>query len=175
MTGGSVTYVRRLEPGKNLRWEITVTSSGNGDVTLTAPATTDCTAAAGICTADGDKFSGLPAFTVSDPASQQSSEDDQDASPPSAPTGLTATVNGDGSITLTWDDPGDDMITGYQILRRRPAEGEATLQVYVADTGSATISYPDTGVTAGTRHGYRIQAIDAAGTGARSSYVNVDP
>ena len=32
VTGGSVTYVRRLEPGKNVRWEITVTPGSSADV-----------------------------------------------------------------------------------------------------------------------------------------------
>ena len=162
VTGGSVTKARRLEAGKNLSWEVTVTPSGNGDVSLSAPATTDCTADGAICTAGGDKFSGLAAFTVGGP-------------PPSAPTGLTATVNADNTITLTWDDPGDSTITGYQILRRRPGEGETTLTVYVADTGSDATTYKDTAVTAGTRHVYRIKAINSAGVGPRSAYVNVDP
>ena len=33
--------------------------------------------------------------------------------PPARPTGLTAT-GGDGSVTLSWDDPGDSSITGYE-------------------------------------------------------------
>ena len=36
---------------------------------------------------------------------------------PDKPTGLSATATHD-AITLTWDDPGDDSITGYVILRR---------------------------------------------------------
>ena len=32
-----------------------------------------------------------------------------------APTGLTASA-GDTQVTLTWNDPGDDDITGYQVL-----------------------------------------------------------
>ena len=198
VTGGSVTYVRRLEAGKNLRWEITVTPSGDGNVVLSSPATTDCNAEGAICTEDGEKFSGLSKFTISGPASQQqSSDDDQngendqndgndegsqddesDETPvslPSAPTGLTATVNSNGSITLTWNNPNDDTITGYQILRRRLAEGEGTLSVYVANTNRADTTYTDTDVTAGTQHVYRIKAINSAGTGPRSSYVNVDP
>ena len=43
--------------------------------------------------------------------------------PPPAPTNLTATVNADGSVTLSWDAPEDDSVTGYQILRRRPPMG----------------------------------------------------
>ena len=44
VTGGSVTYVRRLEPGKNVRWEITVTPGSSADVSIALNATTDCSA-----------------------------------------------------------------------------------------------------------------------------------
>ena len=95
--------------------------------------------------------------------------------PPPAPTNLTAVENGDGSVTLSWEAPADDSITGYRILRRRPSEDENTLLVYVADTGSTATSYTDTDVTAGTQHVYRVKAINAAGAGEQSNYVNVTP
>ena len=95
--------------------------------------------------------------------------------PPPKPTNLTAVVNGDGSVTLTWDAPDDDSITGYQILRRRPSQGEKELLVYVEDTGSAETTYTDKDVTAGIRHVYRVKAINAAGVGQRSNYVRVEP
>ena len=95
--------------------------------------------------------------------------------PPPAPTNLTATVNGDGSVTLNWQAPGDDSITGYRILRRRPSEGENTLLVYVENTGTTAAAWTDTGVTAGTQHVYRVKAINAAGAGEQSNYVNVTP
>ena len=97
------------------------------------------------------------------------------AEPPPAPTNLTATVNSDGSVTLTWEAPDSDSVTGYQILRRRPYEGEKTLLVYVADTGSTATTWTDTNVTAGTQHVYRVKAINDAGAGNQSNYVNVDP
>ena len=56
--GGSVTYVRRLEPGRNIGWKIHVTPNGNGDVTLSLRSTTDCSAQGAICTEDGGKLSG---------------------------------------------------------------------------------------------------------------------
>ena len=43
----------------------------------------------------------------------------QPTEPPDQPSGLSATASHD-SVTLTWDDPGDDSITGYVILRRIP-------------------------------------------------------
>ena len=68
VTGGSVTYVRRLEPGKNVRWEITVTPNSSADVTIALNATTDCSAQGAICTEDGRPLSATLEFTVSGPS-----------------------------------------------------------------------------------------------------------
>ena len=38
--------------------------------------------------------------------------------PPAKPTGLSAAVVSHDTVTLTWDNPQDDAITGYVILRR---------------------------------------------------------
>ena len=95
--------------------------------------------------------------------------------PPPAPTNLTAVVNEDGPVTLTWEAPDDDSVTGYLILRRRPYEGEKTLLVYVADTGTTATTWTDTNVTAGTQHVYRVKAINDAGVGKQSNYANVNP
>ena len=97
------------------------------------------------------------------------------AGPPLAPQNLTAVVNGDGHIVLSWEAPDDDSITGYQILRRRPTEGEDTLLVYVADTQRTAATFTDTDVTAGVQHAYRVKAINAAGAGPVSNFVNVTP
>ena len=65
VTGGEVVKARRLEPGKNVRWEITVRPSGNSDVTVELPATADCTAQGAICTEDGRMLSNSLEVTVS--------------------------------------------------------------------------------------------------------------
>ena len=67
VTGGSVTYVRRLEPGKNVRWEITVTPGTSAAVDISLNATTDCSAPGAICTEDGGKLSGGPLLAVPGP------------------------------------------------------------------------------------------------------------
>ena len=67
VTGGSVENVRRLEPGKNVKWEITVTPDSDADVTLALNATTDCTAQGAICTADGGKLSSQVELTIALP------------------------------------------------------------------------------------------------------------
>ena len=94
---------------------------------------------------------------------------------PPAPTNLTATVNEDGEVVLSWDAPDDDSITGYQILRRRPTEEEDSLLVHVENTGDTTTTYTDTSVTAGVRHVYRVKAINAIGLSDQSNFARVDP
>ena len=67
VTGGSVSKARRLEAGKNVRWEITIQPSSNADVTIVLPITTDCAVQGAICTSDGRKLSNRLEITVSGP------------------------------------------------------------------------------------------------------------
>ena len=67
VTGGSVTYVRRLEPPSNIVWEIHVTPDSDGSLTIVLPVTTDCNATGAICTGDGRKLSNRNGFTVAGP------------------------------------------------------------------------------------------------------------
>ncbi len=92
-----------------------------------------------------------------------------------APTNLTAPTVAHDSVTLSWDDPDDNSITGYHILRRDKVNQLAgTFSTVEANTGSASTSYTDATVSAETRYVYRVQAINSAGTSARSGYVNVE-
>ena len=94
--------------------------------------------------------------------------------PPPAPSGLTTRL-GTRSVTLNWQVPDDDSVTGYQILRRRPQMGEDTFLVYVKNTGSTATTFTDRVVTAGTRHVYRVKAINAAGLSEWSNAARVVP
>ena len=67
VTGGEVVKARRLEPGKNVRWEITVKPNSQADVTIVLPVTTDCAAQGAICKGDGGKLSTRVELTISVP------------------------------------------------------------------------------------------------------------
>ena len=98
----------------------------------------------------------------------------QPTEPPDKPMNLSATATHD-SVTLTWDDPGDDSITGYVILRRIPGvDPEGHFDELVADTGTAATTYTDNTVSAETRYTYRIKAINGAGTSERSRWSHID-
>ena len=67
VTSGDVVKARRLEKGKNVRWEISVRPDGDGTVTIVLPATTDCDADGAVCTDDGRMLSNRLDVTVPGP------------------------------------------------------------------------------------------------------------
>ena len=62
--GGEVDKAQRRTQGSNQYWTITIDPDGNGDVTVTLPATTDCNATGAICDYDSNMLSNSPSFTV---------------------------------------------------------------------------------------------------------------
>ena len=100
-------------------------------------------------------------------------EEEQAAEPPAKPRGLSATATHD-RVVLTWDDPGDDSITGYVILRRIPGvDPEGQFSELVSDTGTAAATYTDDTVSAETRYTYRIKAINEHGVSERSRWLHI--
>ena len=73
-------------------------------------------------------------------------------------------------MTLIWDDPEDDTITGYRILRG-PDSGN--LAVIAEDTGSADTGYVDEDVEAETSYVYAVTALNDGGAGEQSGTVEV--
>ena len=98
----------------------------------------------------------------------------QEGPAPDKPRGLSAT-SAHGQVVLTWNDPGDNSITGYVILRRvRINDQGGDFSVLVADTGTAALTYTDGTVAASTTYTYRIKAINEHGTSERSRWFHID-
>ena len=188
VTGGTVSSVRaHEEDGLEHAWVFFLDPTGTEDIQISLLSGRSCEEG-GICAEDGAMLSAAPApRTIPGPEEEEDGteprkkrhegEPDQQeptGSPP-APQNLTAVVNQDGSVTLVWDAPDDDSVTGYRVLRRRPTMDEDTLLVHVEDTGSTATTYTDSEVTGGVRHVYRVKAINAAGLSERSNHVKVDP
>jgi hypothetical protein len=77
-----------------------------------------------------------------------------DTHPPTAPSGVTATVNGPTQVTVTWSAATDDVgVASYRVMR-------GTTVVAPAVTG---LSFVDTTVTPGSTNTYTVYAVDAAG------------
>ena len=78
-------------------------------------------------------------------------------------------------MTLTWDDPDDDSITGYVVLRRIPGvDPEGQFSELVSNTGTDATTYTDDTVSAETRYTYRIKAINEHGTSERSRWFHIN-
>jgi fibronectin type 3 domain-containing protein len=90
--------------------------------------------------------------TASTPAS--------DTQPPTTPTNLTATASGSTQINLSWTASTDNTAVTAYLLERCQGAGCSTF-TQIASTGSVT--YSDTGLTAGSSYTYRVRATDAAG------------
>ena len=96
---------------------------------------------------------------------------------PNAPTGLTATADGENTINLSWTAPelagaSASAITGYMI-ESSPDGTEDSWTELVANTGNTDVEYEDTGLDPGTTRHYRVSAMNAAGnTGSASDPAN---
>jgi chitodextrinase len=76
-----------------------------------------------------------------------------DTTPPSSPTGLSASASDSSHISLSWGASSDNVgVAGYKIYRGG---------TYVTTTTST--SFTDSGLTASTSFSYQVTAVDAAG------------
>ena len=153
ITGGDINQAQRKEQGSNQTWTITVEPEGNGAVSITLPATTDCAAAGAICTADGRKLSGSVELTVNGPEQQSQEQQNNPATGEPAISGtpqvgetLTASTSGiadvDGltnvSYSYQWIAGGSDIdgATGSTYTLTSSEQGK-TIQVRVSFTDDA--------------------------------------
>ena len=93
-----------------------------------------------------------------------------------APSGLVVSLV-ENRVTLTWDAPASDAasVTGYEILRRRPNDGEAALTTLVADTGNAETGYTDDSANEpGVSYTYRVKALRDGEQSMVSNYARID-
>ena len=91
-----------------------------------------------------------------------------DTTPPSAPSGLTATTVSSSQINLSWTASTDNVgVTGYKVER---CQGTSCTTFAQIGTPSTT-TYSDTGLSASTAYRYRVRATDAAGN--LSGYSNI--
>ncbi|HET6385284.1 MAG TPA: fibronectin type III domain-containing protein [Armatimonadota bacterium] len=88
--------------------------------------------------------------------------------PPSAPSGLTATLTAKDTVTLTWT--GSTTAVSYNVKRGTAAGKETTIKSGVTGT-----SYVDTGLTEGQTYYYIVTAVNLGGEGTPSNEVSITP
>lgn len=165
-------------PSVSLQWTAAKTAGGSAlryrvirdGVTLATVNTahyTDATVAAGkkytyrvmTVDADGNVSADGPSVTVDVPALPV-----KDTTPPTKPTGLTASAAGTRQVNLSWKKSIDNAgAVTYDIYRAKGSDKAAK----IASTGA--LSYGDTGLSEGTSYTYHVVARDAAGNQSQSS------
>ena len=163
VTGGHVNNASRITRGSNQGWNVTVEPDDNGPVSITLPATTDCTANRAICTDDDRKLShptsatvaGPPAISVSDASVQEA----QGAllnftvtlSRASSRTVTVAYATSDGSATagsdytaasgtLTFNAGDTSKTVQVAVITDSDDEGQETLTLTLSNPVSATLA-----------------------------------
>ena len=118
-----------------------------------------------------------PAAPTPDPTPTPTPEPEPTPAPADlAPSGLEVSLV-ENRVTLTSDAPASDAasVTGYEVLRRRPREGEAALTTLVDDTGNAETGYTDdTANEPGVRYTYRVRALRDGEQSQVSNFARID-
>ena len=114
-SGGRVRNANRADRGSNLAWTITVEPDGTEDVSVTLPATADCTATGAICTGDKRPLSAAVTATV------------PNAVPSGAPftvrlAGLPASHDGAGAVSFEVHFSDEPHQYSYRTLRDETLE-----------------------------------------------------
>ena len=161
--GGAIANAYRQTPGSNQGWHVKVDPTGNGEVTITLPETTDCDDSGAICTDDSRKLShptsvrvaGPPAISVSDATMQEAEgavlEFSVTLSHPSSRTVTVSYVTADGTATagddytaasgsLTFNAGDTSQTVEITVLTDSEDEGQETLTLTLSNPSQATLS-----------------------------------
>ena len=82
---------------------------------------------------------------------------------PAAPTGLRAAA-GNAQVLLSWDDPDDDTITGYQVQSKKGTEDWSSW-ADIAGSNSGTTSHTVRNLDNGDPYRFRLRAVNSDGNG----------
>ncbi len=80
----------------------------------------------------------------------------EDTTPPSVPSGLSATA-GDRYVSISWNANTEPDMKNYHIFRRTSPSGQ---EIYIASPPKILTTYTDNSVTNGTTYYYQICAVD---------------
>ena len=130
VTGGRIANASRLTRGESLGWRLTVQPDGDGAVTVSARATSNCEAAYAVCDAEGRMFDGGLEHTVPGPASEPESE--------TLP--VVSIAAGETPV-----NEGTDL--SFTLSRTGSTDDALTVNVTVSESGDVLAGAPPTSVT----------------------------
>ena len=136
VNGGVVTGRRRVDRNEFDEWWFKVAPSGNGAVTVSLPAQTDCGAADAVCTPDGAALESPVSATVPGPVSQI-----REVSITAANSSMTRNVTADSSQVT------EGMAAEFTLTRTGSLADALTVDVSVTETGTMLSSTVPKAVT----------------------------
>ena len=97
-----------------------------------------------------------------------------DSSPPPAPTGLAARA-GYEQVVLSWNDPRDATITGYELLYAKTGVRDSTSWSPIANSDATTITHTVTGLDNDSEYSFQLRAKNSNGDGTATAWVTATP
>ena len=112
-------------------------------------------------------------YTVGSPSEASVTVNDNDVPPPAKPIGFTATA-GDEEVTLSWTDPKNSDITGYQ-FRQKAGSGSYGSWTDIASSDATTVSHTVGSLNNGTTYTFQVRAVAGTVNGAPSDEDTATP
>src|SRR5690242_547053 len=116
------------------------------------------------------RVSAINSVGTSSPSNVASATTNTQLFPPQPPTNLSATAVSSSQINLSWNAPssnGGSVVNGYKI--ERSTDSGSTWSTLISNTGSASTTYSNTGLSPSTTYTYRVSAINSIGTSSPSN------
>ena len=188
VTHATVGAVSRVDERSDL-WEVRLTPHSDRMVTVLLPLAAGCDAAGAVCTADGGMLSigvgtvipgpppnstatGAPSIGGAAEVGQVLSADVE----PGRPQDLEGNASAQG-IALAWNAPVGSAVTSYVIYRavldQGQLHGKPMTRHATIDATGAAMAYIDDEAEAGVEYRYRVAAVNSAGEGKKSNWINI--
>ena len=184
--GASKTYTVVLDSDPGAQVVVTPTSTPAAKATVSG-ALTFTTATNNWSTAQTVTVTGVAAgtatisHTVSGYTGVQNSDIEDvevtveaTATVPAAPTGFSATA-GDARVVLSWEDPDNDDITGYEVRYGKKNVRRRAPWTAISGSDADTVTHTVTGLDNNAEYSFKVRAVSSAGNGAATDWEDATP
>ena len=93
---------------------------------------------------------------------------------PAAPAGFAAAA-GNGQVVLTWTNPNNAGITGYELGHGKTGVRAGAAWTAIPGAGATTVTHTVTGLENGSEYSFRLRAVNPAGDGAGTGWATATP